>query len=52
MTSFGYDSTHSIIRARQEGMKAVLFKPFRRAQMLDELEKALTPANAKESKDG
>lgn len=52
MTSFGYDSTHSIIRARQEGMKAVLFKPFRRAQMLDELEKALTPANAEESKDG
>ncbi len=46
MTSFGYDSTHSIIRARQEGMKAVLFKPFRRTQMLDEVEKAITPPDA------
>ena len=42
MTSFGYDSTHSIVKARQEGLKAVLYKPFRRAQMLDEVEKAVT----------
>lgn len=42
MTSFGYDSTHSIVKARQEGLKAVLYKPFRRAQLLDEVEKAVT----------
>jgi AmiR/NasT family two-component response regulator len=41
MTSFGYDSTHSIVKARQEGLRAVLYKPFRRAQMLEEIEKAV-----------
>lgn len=43
MTGFGYDASHSIVKARQEGLKAVLYKPFRRAQMLDEVEKAVTP---------
>ncbi len=43
MTAFGYDGSHSIVKARQEGLKAVLYKPFRRAQMLDEVEKAVTP---------
>jgi CheY-like chemotaxis protein len=43
MTAFGYDASHSIVKARQEGLKAVLYKPFRRAQMLDEVEKAVTP---------
>ena len=42
MTGFGYDPTHSIVNARKEGLKAVLYKPFRRGQLLDELEKALT----------
>ena len=42
MTAFGYDVSHSIVKARQEGLKAVLYKPFRRAQMLDEVEKAVT----------
>ena len=42
MTGFGWDSTHSIVKARQEGLKAVLYKPFRRAQLLDEVEKAVT----------
>ncbi len=42
MTGFGYDASHSIVKARQEGLKAVLYKPFRRAQMLDEVEKAVT----------
>ncbi|MEY4186536.1 MAG: Cell cycle response regulator CtrA [Planctomycetota bacterium] len=45
MTSFGYDSTHSIVKARQEGLRAVLYKPFRRAQMLDEIEKAVASQN-------
>ena len=42
MTGFGYDASHSIVKARQEGLKAVLYKPFRRAQLLDEVEKAVT----------
>lgn len=42
MTGFGYDPTHSIVNARKEGLKAVLYKPFRRGQLLDELEKAVT----------
>ena len=29
MTGFGYDPHHSIMRASQEGMHAVIFKPFR-----------------------
>ena len=28
MTGFGYDPSHSIVRASQEGLQAVLFKPF------------------------
>ena len=42
MTGFGYDPTHSIVNARKEGLKAVLYKPFRRGQLLDEVEKAVT----------
>lgn len=38
-TDFGYDSTHSIIRARQEGLLAVLYKPFRLDQVLEVLGK-------------
>ena len=45
MTGFGYDPTHSIVNARKEGLKAVLYKPFRRGQLLDEVEKACTAAS-------
>ncbi len=34
MTGFGYDPNHSIVRASQEGLAAVLFKPFRVDQLL------------------
>lgn len=30
MTEFGYDAGHSIVKARQMGMRRTLFKPFRR----------------------
>lgn len=33
-TGFGYDSAHSIVKARAEGMKFVLFKPFRPDQVI------------------
>lgn len=44
MTGFGYDPHHSIVRASQEGLQAVLFKPFPVDRMLDEVRKALTPS--------
>jgi CheY-like chemotaxis protein len=42
MTGFGYDPSHTIIRARQEGLNAVLFKPFKVDHLLAELRTALT----------
>jgi CheY-like chemotaxis protein len=41
MTGFGYDPNHSIVRASQEGLQAVLFKPFKVEQLLIEIRKAL-----------
>jgi CheY-like chemotaxis protein/putative methionine-R-sulfoxide reductase with GAF domain len=41
MTGFGYDPNHSIVRASQEGLQAVLFKPFKVNQFLAEVRKAL-----------
>jgi len=41
MTGFGYDPNHSIVRASQEGLQAVLFKPFKVEQLLEEVRKAL-----------
>lgn len=41
MTGFGYDPNHSIVRASQEGLQAVLFKPFKVNQLLAEVRKAL-----------
>ena len=38
MTSYGYDPSHCIIKARQEGLRFVLYKPFRIDQLLDALE--------------
>ena len=42
MTSFGYDPSHSIVKARQMGLKSVLYKPFRLDQLLSELENAVS----------
>jgi CheY-like chemotaxis protein len=38
MTSYGYDPGHSIVKARQDGLRFVLFKPFRVDQLLEALE--------------
>lgn len=43
-TGFGYDPNHSIVRARREGLAAVLFKPFKVDQLLDEIRMALKSA--------
>ena len=40
-TGFGYDPNHAIVRARREGLAAVLFKPFKVDQLLNELRMAL-----------
>jgi two-component system, sensor histidine kinase SagS len=44
MTAFGYDPSHAIVKARQEGLTHVLYKPFRVEQMLGALDGA-TPAS-------
>ncbi len=41
MTGFGYDPHHSIVRASEEGLQAVLFKPFPIDKMLEEVRKAV-----------
>ncbi len=35
MTGFGYDPGHTVVKARQAGLKSVLYKPFRLDQLLD-----------------
>ena len=42
MTGFGYDPSHSIVKARQQGCKSVLYKPFRLDQLLNEVEAAVS----------
>jgi len=37
MTGFGYDPHHSIVRASQEGLQSVLFKPFEIEQLLEQV---------------
>ena len=41
MTGFGYDPHHSIVRASQDGLSSVMFKPFKVDQLLEEVYKAL-----------
>lgn len=48
MTGFGYDPNHCIVRASQEGLSAVLFKPFKVEQLLGEVRKALQASPVKQ----
>ncbi len=41
MTGFGYDPNHAIVRARRDGLAAVLFKPFKVDQLLGEIRSAI-----------
>ena len=43
MTGFGWDPSHSIVKARQEGLQTVLYKPFRADRLLEAVEQALKP---------
>ncbi len=42
MTGFGYDPGHSIVKARQEGVKNVLYKPFRLDQLVSAIEDTIS----------
>ena len=42
VTGFGYDPHHSIVKASQEGLQAVLFKPFQAGRLVDEVRSALS----------
>lgn len=46
MTGFGYDPTHSIVKARREGLQTTLYKPFRADRLLQAAEQALKCAGA------
>jgi len=42
MTGFGYDPGHAIVKARQAGLRSVLFKPFRLDQLVSAVEEVVT----------
>lgn len=46
MTGFGYDATHAIVKARQDGLQTVLYKPFRADRLLDAVQQAIGGATA------
>jgi CheY-like chemotaxis protein len=41
VTGFGYDPNHSLVRASNEGLAAVLYKPFTPQQLLNEIDRAV-----------
>jgi len=41
MTAFGYDPSHSIVKARSQGLETVLFKPFKVDKLRREIKKAI-----------
>ncbi len=45
MTGFGYDPHHSIVRASEDGLQCVLFKPFQIERLLEEVRKAFAVAS-------
>jgi len=47
MTGFGYDPNHSVIRARQEGLSGVLYKPFKVDELVSLLRDAVREATEK-----
>lgn len=43
ITGFGYDANHSMVRARQEGLRVVLYKPFRFDRLCEAIADSLDP---------
>ena len=52
MTGFGWDPSHSIVKARQEGLQTVLYKPFRADRLMEAVEQALRTTPAGPPRDG
>ena len=46
MTGFGYDPHHSIVRASQEGLQTVLFKPFQASRLVEEVRSAVASSGS------
>jgi two-component system, sensor histidine kinase SagS len=46
MTGFGWDPNHSIVKARQDGLQTVLYKPFRADRLMEAVEQALRASPA------
>jgi len=42
MTAYGYDPSHSVVKASSEGLSDVLYKPFQMARVRDAIVKALS----------
>ena len=42
MTAYGYDPSHSVVKASGEGLSDVLYKPFQMARVRDAIVKALS----------
>ena len=51
MTGFGWDPSHSIVKARQEGLQTVLYKPFRADRLLAAVEQALRATGGSDGED-
>ncbi len=51
MTGFGWDPNHSIVKARQEGLQTVLYKPFRSDRLTEAVEQALRSSSPREGSD-
>jgi CheY-like chemotaxis protein/PAS domain-containing protein len=49
MTGFGYDPGHTILKARQAGVKTILYKPFRLDQMVTTIEKLVAGKQEKDT---
>ncbi len=43
MKGFGYDGEHTMVKARQAGVRSFLFKPFRLDQLLETVVKTIAP---------
>ena len=52
MTGFGYDPSHSIVKARQDGLQTVLYKPFRADRLQQAIEGVLPHASEPGPADG
>ncbi|MCC6126131.1 MAG: response regulator [Pirellulales bacterium] len=52
MTGFGYDPKHVIVKARQAGLKTVLYKPFRLDKLLSAVETIIRSNPIKETCEG